>query len=196
MDVDPRKAPRLEDRLGPLEPPYKSRGEAQVGRLLDRYGIPFFYEQPTVVLDRGRHKVWRPDFTLPDYNGLVVEYAGMPDVPDYMDGIRHKQQTYAANGITAVFIYPQDLCGPCWPAEVVEKIVEAAGTPARGSSNRSCRYSQDQHLINSRNNGTNNRRATTNNGVTAKASDETKPADAAPMGPDRELATLIHTDWL
>jgi len=85
LDVDPRKAPRLEDRLGPLEPPYKSRGEAQVGRLLDRYGIPFFYEQPTLVLDRGRHRLWRPDFTLPDYNGLVVEYAGMPDVPDYMD---------------------------------------------------------------------------------------------------------------
>jgi hypothetical protein len=30
---------RLEDQLGPHEPPYKSRGEAQVGRLLDRYGI-------------------------------------------------------------------------------------------------------------------------------------------------------------
>ena len=47
-------ASRLEDRLDPLEPPYKSRGEAQVGRLLDRYGIPFVYEQPTIVYDRGR----------------------------------------------------------------------------------------------------------------------------------------------
>ena len=124
-------APRLEDRLGPLEPPYKSRGEAQVGRLLDRYGIPFFYEQPTLVLDRGRHRIWRPDFTLPDRNGLVVEYAGMPDVPDYMDGIRHKQHAYAANGMHAVFIYPQDLQGPYWPEDVIEKVVGAAKTPPR-----------------------------------------------------------------
>jgi hypothetical protein len=50
----------LEERLRALEPPYRSRGEAQVGRLLDRYGIPFFYEQPLVVLDRGRHRLWQP----------------------------------------------------------------------------------------------------------------------------------------
>lgn len=48
-------AARLEDRLDPSEPPYRSRGEAQVGRLLDRYGIPFFYEQSTLVYDRGRY---------------------------------------------------------------------------------------------------------------------------------------------
>lgn len=51
---------RLEDRLGSNEPPYKSRGEAQVGRLLDRYGLPFFYEQPTLIYDRGRHRIWHP----------------------------------------------------------------------------------------------------------------------------------------
>ena len=63
---------RLEDRLDPLEPPYRSRGEAQIGRLLDRFGIPFFYEQPTLICDRGRHRVWRPDFTLPTYNGISL----------------------------------------------------------------------------------------------------------------------------
>ena len=136
MDVDPRKAPRLEDRLGPLEPPYRSRGEAQVGRLLDRYGIPFFYEQPTLVLDRGRHRIWRPDFTLPHHGSLVVEYAGMPDIPDYMAGIRHKEQAYAANGIPAVFIYPQDLYGPYWREEVVEKIVGAAEQSPRSLAYR------------------------------------------------------------
>ena len=72
---------RLEDRLGPLEPPYKSRGEAQIGRLLDRYGVPFFYEQPTLVYDTGRHHIWRPDFTLPTYGGLIVECAGVPSAP-------------------------------------------------------------------------------------------------------------------
>ena len=48
---------RLEDRLDPYEPPYRSRGEAQVGRLLDRQEIPFFYEQPTLIYDRGQHRV-------------------------------------------------------------------------------------------------------------------------------------------
>ena len=124
MNVD---ADRLEDRLGPLEPPYKSRGEAQVGRLLDRYGIPFFYEMPLMVQDRGGYKIWHPDFTLPAYGSLVVEYAGMPDVPDYAAGIRHKRQVYKANAIAAVFVYPVDLTGPQWPEQVMARIRGAIG---------------------------------------------------------------------
>jgi hypothetical protein len=112
----------LEDRLGPHEPPYKSRGEAQVGRLLDRYGIPFLYEHPLVVYDRGRWRTWHPDFTLPNYGNLIVEYAGMPDRPDYMAGVRHKEAAYAANGVPALFIYPVDLAGPVWPQQVVRRI--------------------------------------------------------------------------
>lgn len=115
-------ASRLEDRLAPWEPPYKSRGEAQVGRLLDRYGIPFFYESPLTILDRGHERTWHPDFTLFSYRGLVLEYAGMPDRADYMAGIRKKEQVYARNGVPAVFVYPQDLRGPRWPAQVVERI--------------------------------------------------------------------------
>jgi len=115
----------LDARLAALEPPYRSRGEAQVGRLLDRYGIPFFYEQPLVVLDHGWQRTWQPDFTLPSYNGLIIEYAGMPDVPEYMQGIRHKQQVYKANGIPAMFVYPKDLTGPTWPKVLYRKIEQA-----------------------------------------------------------------------
>jgi len=96
--------PSLEDRLAGQEPPYRSRGEAQVGRLLDRYGIPFLYEQPTWVVSRGRRRIWHPDFTLPTYDGLIVEYAGMPEIPEYMAGIRHKKRVYRANGLPAVFL--------------------------------------------------------------------------------------------
>ena len=117
--------PRLEDRLGSFEPPYKSRGEAQVGRLLDRYGIPFFYELGTLVYDRGRYRTWHPDFTVMHYGGLVIEYAGMPDKPDYMDGIRHKERVYTDNAIPAVFVYPSDLQGPQWPAELLGRIEQA-----------------------------------------------------------------------
>ena len=115
-------AARLEDRLAPDEPPYRSRGEAQMGRLLGRYGIPFFYEHPLVVYDRGRYRVWHPDFTLPTYSGLVVEYAGMMDVPDYAAGIRHKQQVYDANRVPALFLYPKDLQGPRWPERIVDRL--------------------------------------------------------------------------
>ncbi len=116
---------RLEDRLGPLEPDYKSRGEAQVGRLLDRYGLPFFYEQPTLIYDRGKHRIWRPDFSLPSYNGLIVEYAGMPDVPDYAAGIRHKRRAYSANGIPALFVYPTALRGRHWPQRLIRQVYVA-----------------------------------------------------------------------
>lgn len=50
----------LDARIAAMEPPYRSRGEAQVGRLLDRYNIPFFYEHPTLIYDRGRYRVWHP----------------------------------------------------------------------------------------------------------------------------------------
>ncbi len=122
---------RLEDRLGESEPDYKSRGEAQVGRLLDRSGIPFTYEQPTLIYDRGRHRRWRPDFTLPTYNGLIVEYAGMMDLPDYATGIRHKTRVYRANGIPALFVYPEDLRGSGWPQRLYERI-QRAGRQAAG----------------------------------------------------------------
>ena len=124
-------AARLEDRLDPLEPPYRSRGEAQVGRLLDRYNVPFFYEQPTLVYDRGRHRRWLPDFTLPTYDGLIVEYAGMPDVPSYAAGIRHKQRVYKNNEIQALFIYPRDLIGRNWPERIVERFHGAAAAYRR-----------------------------------------------------------------
>ncbi len=129
-------APRLEDRLGPNEPPYKSRGEAQVGRLLDRYGIPFFYESPLTVQDSGRERTWHPDFTLFSYRGLVLEYAGMPDRPDYMAGIRKKERVYAQNNVPAVFVYPQDLRGPSWPAQVVEQIRGVYHAHFGGTGNR------------------------------------------------------------
>lgn len=121
----------LPDLIRSLEPPYRSRGEARVGRTLDRYGIPFFHEQPTLIYDRGRHRIWHPDFTLPTYNGVIIEYAGMVDVPDYAQGIEHKRQAYARNGIPAVFVYPENLLSPNWPDELVRGI-EHAGYQAVG----------------------------------------------------------------
>jgi hypothetical protein len=93
--------------------------------MLDRYGVPFYHEQPTVVYDRGRYRIWHPDFTLPEQKGLVVEYAGMMDIPDYARGIRHKREAYRANGIAALFLYPADLAGSGWDEKVYQKIEQA-----------------------------------------------------------------------
>jgi hypothetical protein len=128
--VTPNEQARLEDRLGPDEPPYRSRGEAQVGRLLDRYGLPFVYEQATIVYDRGRCRVWHPDFVLPAYDGLILEYAGMMDVLDYAAGVRHKAAAYARNGLPAMFVYPFDLTGRDWPRRLIHRIYRA-GTQAQ-----------------------------------------------------------------
>ena len=117
--------PDLEDMLARLEPPYKSRGEAQVGRFLDRYGIPFSYEHPLLIWDRGKYRTWHPDFTLPTYDGLVLEYAGMPEIDDYMTGIRHKQRAYEINGIPVLFVYPNDLGGPNWPGRLHDRITKS-----------------------------------------------------------------------
>lgn len=116
---------RLEDDLARSEPPYRSKGEAQVGRMLDRYEIPFIHEQPTLLYDRGRYRVWRPDFTLSSYGGLILEYAGMMDRPDYAAGIRHKRRAYAVNQIPAMFIYPNDLRGPAWPQRLIRRVYQA-----------------------------------------------------------------------
>ena len=133
----------LEARLAALEPPYRSRGEARVGRMLDRYNIPFFYEQPTLVYDRGRYRVWHPDYTLPEQNGLVVEYAGMMDVPDYAAGIRHKREAYRANGIPALFLYPADLAGPDWAERVYDRLVSQGPEPPRLSYAGTKPYDRD-----------------------------------------------------
>jgi hypothetical protein len=126
--------PRFElaDLIRSLEPPYQSRGEAQVGRVLDAYGIPFFYDQPTLIYDRGHHHIWHPGFTLPSYNGLVVEYADMMDVPGYARGIEHKRQTYAQNAIPAVFVYPEQVTAPDWPEDLTRRI-EQAGYQSMGN---------------------------------------------------------------
>ncbi len=134
-----RRTVRLEDRLAQREPPYRSRGEAQVGRLLDRYGVPFAYEAPTVVHDRGRDRTWHPDFTLPTYGNLVVEFAGMMDVPDYATGIQHKRHAYRVNHIPTLFVYPSDITGPSWPQRLMAKIEQAYGHESQHNDNYEAR---------------------------------------------------------
>ncbi|HSA30140.1 MAG TPA: hypothetical protein P5159_26700 [Phycisphaerae bacterium] len=137
----------LDARIAAQAPPYRSRGEAQVGRLLDRYGIPFLHEYPTVIYDRGRHHLWHPDFTLPTYASMIVEYAGMPDRPEYMKGIHHKRRVYRNNRLPAIFIYPRHLTSPSWPQRLYELISYAGQRALAGYRQQSVGYQRSTSYL-------------------------------------------------
>jgi len=65
----------LEDKLTELDPPYESLEEFQIGRMLDQYGIPFFYRQPTVVYHQGQNEIWQPSLTLSSYGAMFAQRA-------------------------------------------------------------------------------------------------------------------------
>jgi hypothetical protein len=69
---------------------FKSWGEEQIARLLDRNGIPYSYEHPLAVVDDGKVKIWYPDLTPPRY-GLIIEYFGRTNDPGYLTGMAKKQ---------------------------------------------------------------------------------------------------------
>jgi hypothetical protein len=56
--------------------PFKSKGEYQIARFLERNQIRYQYEHPLAVVDRGRVRIWYPDFQLPEY-GLILETVPM-----------------------------------------------------------------------------------------------------------------------
>ena len=67
-------APALEGRLISPDYPYESKAEADIAKMLDSYGIPFFYKQPTLVIENGKRCIEYADFFLPTYNGLAIDY--------------------------------------------------------------------------------------------------------------------------
>ena len=113
--------PKLEDMLTELDPPYESKEELQIGRVLDQYGIPFFYKQATIIYDQGKNEVWKPSFTVYPYGGLVIDY-----VPGSEQGQRgellRKEQIYRYNQIPAVLLGPKDLAAPNWEELLYGKI--------------------------------------------------------------------------
>lgn len=99
---------------------YRSGGEAQIARYLERHKIPFFHEHPLVVVDRGKTRLWYPDFQLPSL-GLLVEYGGRLSDPRYAAGWLHKQAVYRENKLDALMLTGADLKGN-WPRELTRRI--------------------------------------------------------------------------
>jgi len=100
--------------------PYKSQGEEQIARLLERNGIAFQYEYPLAVQDHGKTRLYYPDFRLPEY-GLIIEYFGMNGDPGYDARTRHKIGVYKQAGIEGLFLTEESLKGD-WPGRVMGRI--------------------------------------------------------------------------
>ena len=115
--------PELEDMLTELDPSYESKEELQIGRMLDQYGIPFFYRQATIVYHEGKNEIWKPSFTVYPYGGLVVDYVPGSELGQDDELIR-KEQIYQYNQIPAVLLGPKDLVEPNWQELLYGKIEE------------------------------------------------------------------------
>jgi len=99
----------------------KSEGEKQIERLLRRCGLVYRYEYPLAVVERGKTRIWYPDFFLPEY-GIIIEYAGLTG-DEYEAGLRYKKSVYEEFGIPAIFVYPDSFRG-YWPARLLSQIEE------------------------------------------------------------------------
>lgn len=108
----------LQDMLTELDPPYESAEELKIGRLLDQYGIPFFYKQPMIVYDQGKNRISKPSFTLLSYGGAVVDYVSASEEHQAL----RKEQLYRYNQIPAVVLGPPDLDKPNWDKDLYERL--------------------------------------------------------------------------
>jgi len=118
----------LQDMLTELDPPYESIEELRIGRLLDQYGIPFFYKQATIIYDQGKNEIWKPTFTLFSYGGLVIDYV--PGIEqDQKDELLSKEQIYHYNQIPAILLGPKDITLPKWEDLLYEKIEKMSRRP-------------------------------------------------------------------
>ena len=111
----------LEDLLTELDPPYETKDELKVGRMLDRYGIPFFYQQATIIYHEGKNEVWKPSFALYSYGGAVIDYvAGTGQ--DQQERRLKRDRVYRYNQIPAVVLGPQELDKPNWDEDLYAKL--------------------------------------------------------------------------
>ena len=99
---------------------YKSRAEVQIAGLLGREGIAYRYEHPLAVIDRGKTRIWYPDFYLPEY-GMIIEYFGVNGDAEYDRRTEHKMQVYRTIGIDGAFL-TEDTLKRQWPTGIVSQI--------------------------------------------------------------------------
>ena len=99
---------------------FKSKGEREIARFLEEEQIAYQYEYPLAVVDRGKTRIWYPDFKLPEY-GMIMEYFGMNGDSSYNEQMAHKMKVYQDAGIDGIYLTELSLRGP-WQEMVIERI--------------------------------------------------------------------------
>ena len=110
--------PTLDDRVATSRRRFESREKAAIAQMLERYGIPFFYKQPTLVNDNGQKTIEYVDFFLPTYNGLAIDYVVDAKSKIYL----HKERIYTQNRMQAVLITRRDLYKRDWQSTLYKKL--------------------------------------------------------------------------
>jgi hypothetical protein len=111
-------SPILEDKLVSPEYPYESKEEASIAKMLNAYGIPFFYKQPTLVIENGKRCIEYADFFLPTYNGLAIDYIIESNSAIY----RRKKNVYQDNQIPAVLMSRKNMQGSDWQKKLFNRL--------------------------------------------------------------------------
>jgi len=84
---------------------YKSTGELEIAKFLDKYEIDFEYESPIAVSESNKIKIWYPDFYLKEYQ-IVLEYFGMYNHNKaYKLNANFKKKTFQNCGIQFIPVY-------------------------------------------------------------------------------------------
>ena len=99
---------------------YKSKAEVQIARYLEKNNIKYKYEHPLAVIDRGKTRIWYPDYYLPGY-GIIIEYFGVNGDKGYNERTKHKKEVYKDSGIEGVFLDEDSLKGD-WPTKITGQI--------------------------------------------------------------------------
>lgn len=99
-----------------------SFAEKEVASFLSkRLGIHWTFEQPVCVIDeRGRPRIWSPDFYLPEL-GLYIEVCGTEHF-DYS----YREKIYEKNKIPVIFVHFYKQKG-MWSKYLIKRIEEIHG---------------------------------------------------------------------
>lgn len=108
----------LEEKAKDAFYPYKSKEDKSIAHMLNSYNIPFFYKQPTLVIENGKRMIEYSDFFLPTYTGLAIDFIVESNSAIY----RRKKNVYQDNQIPAVLITHRDMSTPNWEKRLYNKL--------------------------------------------------------------------------